>query len=262
MVFGGSLYVPPPHYPHLLFVCVCVCVCTLSSKQQQGSCYHTKEPSWGNRSKAASDIIIARHWHRSSLWVRGEIEMKKNFALWRKVWSRLWQRATEKAETVGKDGNRWRADKRVIWELASVCCAVLDRAVHGEALTVEPERSLTWHVWCGPAPAIQPFVVPPYWAAWQWSAKQQWQRGPTIRMANLLMHPRADSLTFLFTTQSGCERDSDEKTERGRGKKQTKCCFSFNRLVVSCSHSCCGIQHATLRASWFCLRQQSSGGHR
>lgn len=26
-----------------------------------------------------------------------------------------------------------------------------------------------------------------------------------MRMANLLMHPRADSLTFLFTTQSGCE---------------------------------------------------------
>lgn len=38
-------------------------------------------------------------------------------------------------------------------------------------------------------------------------------------MANLLMHPRADSLTFLFTTQSGCEGESDEKIERGRGKK-------------------------------------------
>lgn len=68
--------------------------------------------------------------------------MKKNSALWRKVWSGLRQRATEKAETEGKDGNRWRADKRVIWELASVCCAVLGRAAHGEALTVEPERSL------------------------------------------------------------------------------------------------------------------------
>lgn len=38
-------------------------------------------------------------------------------------------------------------------------------------------------------------------------------------MANLLMHPRADSLTFLFTTQSGCEGESDEKIERGRGEK-------------------------------------------
>lgn len=41
-------------------------------------------------------------------------------------------------------------------------------------------------------------------------------------MANLLMHPRADSLTFLFTTQSGCEGESDEKTERGRGRKKNK----------------------------------------
>lgn len=38
-------------------------------------------------------------------------------------------------------------------------------------------------------------------------------------MANLLMHPRADSLTFLFTTQSGCEGESDEKTEKAEKKK-------------------------------------------
>lgn len=92
-------------------------------------------------------------------------------------------------------------------------------AVRGVTLTAEPERSLIWHVWCGPAPAIHPFVVPPHWAAWQWSAKQQWQRGPTIRMANLLMHHRADSLTFLFTIQSGCEGGRDEK--RGSGATTT-----------------------------------------
>ena len=37
-----------------------VCACTLSSKQQQGSCYRTKEASRGNPAKAAGDIIIAR----------------------------------------------------------------------------------------------------------------------------------------------------------------------------------------------------------
>lgn len=148
-----------------------------------------------------------------------------------------------------------------------VCCAVLCwaglcSAVHGAALTAEPKRSLIWHVWCGPAPTIQPFVVPPHWAAWQWSAKQQWQRGPTIRMANLLMHPRADSLTFLFTTQSGCEGGRDERRERGgkKKKKETKCCFSFNHPVVSCPHSCCSLQDATLQACWCCLRQLSRIG--
>ncbi len=42
-------------------------------------------------------------------------------------------------------------------------------------------------------------------------------------MANLLMHPRADSLTFLFTTQSGCEGgERDERRERGGKKKKKK----------------------------------------
>lgn len=137
----------------------------------------------------------------------------------------------------------------------SLCVwAVLCWAVHGAALTAEPKRSLIWHVWCGPAPTIQPFVVPPHWAAWQWCAKQQWQRGPTIRMANLLMHPRADSLTFLFTTQSGCEGgDRWENRERREEKKRRS--FSFNHPVVSYPHSCCGLQDATLQACWFCLRQ-------
>lgn len=46
--------------------------------------------------------------------------MKKDSALGRKAWSGPRQRATEKAETARKDGNRWRADKRVIWELECV----------------------------------------------------------------------------------------------------------------------------------------------
>lgn len=82
-------------------------------------------------------------------------------------------------------------------------------------------------------------------------------------MANLLMHPRADSLTFLFTTQSGCEKGGEmrEEREEGRGKKkETKCCFSFNHPVVSCPHSCCGLQDATLQACWFCFRQLSRIG--
>lgn len=113
---------------------------------------------------------------------------------------------------------------------AGMCVCVLCSAgqgVHGAALTAEPKRSLIWHVWCGPAPTIQPFVVPPHWAAWQWSAKRQWQRGPTIRMANLLMHPRADSLTFLFTTQHECERGRDEKAEKGEKAKRNKMLLFF-----------------------------------
>lgn len=114
----------------------------------------------------------------------------------------------------------------------SVWSALVCWATHGAALTAEPKRSLIWHVWFGPAPTIQPFVVPPHWAAWQWSAKQQWQRGPTIRMANLLMHPRADSLTFLFTTQSGCEEGGiDERTENGGGKR--------NKMLFFFQSSCC-----------------------
>lgn len=112
----------------------------------------------------------------------------------------------------------------------NVCVCVLclaGQGVHGAALTAEPKRSLIWHVWCGPAPTIQPFVVPPHWAAWQWSAKRQWQRGPTIRMANLLMHPRADSLTFLFTTQHECERGRDEKAEKGEKAKRNKMLLFF-----------------------------------
>lgn len=60
-------------------------------------------------------------------------------------------------------------------------------------------------------------------------------------MANLLMHPRADSLTFLFTAQRGCEkgcwgRDGVRAAVAGGG---AKCCFSFNHPVVSCPHKCC-----------------------
>lgn len=94
-------------------------------------------------------------------------------------------------------------------------------------------------------------------------------------MANLLMHPRADSLTFLFTIQRGCKRVEgrwgvgwggggvDERTENGgKGeKKETKCCFPFNHPVVSCPHSCCALQDATLQACWLCLRRRSSVGH-
>lgn len=44
-------------------------------------------------------------------------------------------------------------------------------------------------------------------------------------MANLLMHPRADSLTFLFTTQSGCEgvemrEEGEEEREEKKKEKQ------------------------------------------
>lgn len=50
------------HYCLCAWVCarVCACFCTLSGKQQQGSCYHTKEPSRGDPTKAGGDIIIAR----------------------------------------------------------------------------------------------------------------------------------------------------------------------------------------------------------
>lgn len=43
-------------------------------------------------------------------------------------------------------------------------------------------------------------------------------------MTNLLMHPRADSLTFLFTSQSGCEGwGGDGRRERvGKGRKKNK----------------------------------------
>lgn len=40
-------------------------------------------------------------------------------------------------------------------------------------------------------------------------------------MANLLMHPRADSLTFLFTAQSRCERRELRKEERKGRKNRT-----------------------------------------
>ena len=135
------------------------------------------------------------------------------------------QRRQEQWGKKGIDGGLTKA-----W-YGSWCVCLLCSTVHGAALTAEPKRSVIWHVWCGPAPTIQPFVVPPHWAAWQWSAKQQWQRGPTIRMANLLMHPRADSLTFLFTTQSGCKGgEMREGREEGR-KKRNKMLF----FLQSCS---------------------------
>lgn len=107
-------------------VCVCVYfmlflvrVYSLSSKQQQGSCYHTKESSWGNPSKAASDIIIARRWHGSSLCVRGEMEIKNL-----RVGQDGNHQKKQRQKQWGKEGNRWRADKRVVWELVSVLCYV------------------------------------------------------------------------------------------------------------------------------------------
>lgn len=58
------------------------------------------------------------------------------------------------------------------------------------------------------------------------------KEGPTIRMANLLMHPRADSLTFLFTTQSRCEREL--RKEERKGKKNRMLFFiSIIRLYLA-----------------------------
>lgn len=79
------------------------------------------------------------------------MEMKKGFCTWEKSveWvTTVRQRAAEEAETERKEGNRWRADKRVVWELVCVCVCVVLRwarlysAVHGAALTAEPKRSL------------------------------------------------------------------------------------------------------------------------
>lgn len=117
--------------------------------------------------------------------------------------------------------------------------------VRGVTLTAEPERSLIWHIWCGPAPTIHPFVVPPHWAAWQWSAKQQWQRGPTIRMANLLMHPRADSLTFLFTIQSGYE--GKEMRKRGEKREEEKKTTKKKQMLFFLQSSCCILPTQLLR---------------
>lgn len=56
-------------------------------------------------------------------------------------------------------------------------------------------------------------------------------------MANLLMHPRADSLTFLFTTQSGCEGGDEkrERAERGKKKKQNAVFLSIILLYLACT---------------------------
>ena len=76
------------------------------------------------------------------------MEMKKGFCTWEKgiEWAEsVRQRATERAETVRKEGNRWRADKRMGWELVlcvALCWARLCSSVHGAALTAEPKRSL------------------------------------------------------------------------------------------------------------------------
>lgn len=72
-----------------------------------------KEPSRGNPSKAAGDIIIARRWHGSSSWVRGETEMKKNPALGRKAQSGLRKRAGARAR-MAKKGSRRGSDKPAI----------------------------------------------------------------------------------------------------------------------------------------------------
>lgn len=50
-------------------------------------------------------------------------------------------------------------------------------------------------------------------------------------MANLLMHHRADSLTFLFTSQSGCKGGTDENRERG-GKKKKETKFVFPSIIL------------------------------
>lgn len=50
-------------------------------------------------------------------------------------------------------------------------------------------------------------------------------------MANLLMHPTADSLTFLFTTQSRCERRELRKEERKGRKHRTP---FFLSIICSC----------------------------
>lgn len=56
-------------------------------------------------------------------------------------------------------------------------------------------------------------------------------------MANLLMHPRADSLTFLFTTQSGYEGGREETRERGgKEKKERK---KRNKMLFFLQSSCC-----------------------
>lgn len=69
-----------------------------------------------------------------------------------------------------------------------------------------------------------------------------------MRMANLLMHPRADSLTFLFTTQSGCEgKEMREGVVEG-WKIATMCCFSFNHSIAVCLRGCRALQGAI---HWF-----------
>lgn len=195
---------------------------------QQESCYNTKRPSWGNppQSKAASDIIIVRCWHGSSVRVRSEMEIQKK----KTFCSENVERAKMKSE---RGENRWRTDKSVLRRLVSaLCCAghgcvLLGCAWRSTDCWAQTVTHMTCR--CRPAPAIQPFVVP-HWAVWQWSAKQQWQRGPTIRMANLLMHQRADSLTFLFTSQRGCKGGTNENRERGGKKKETK--FVFPSIIL------------------------------
>lgn len=54
-------------------------------------------------------------------------------------------------------------------------------------------------------------------------------------MANLLMHPRADSLTFLFTTQSGCE--GVEMREEGEEEREEK--KKRNKMLFFLQSSCC-----------------------
>lgn len=83
-------------------------------------------------------------------------------------------------------------------------------------------------------------------------------------MANLLMHPRADSLTFLFTAQSGNEGgERDERGAREEGRK-INVVFSFNHAVLSCPHSCCALQDAAPKACWCFVQtveQNGGGGH-
>lgn len=54
-------------------------------------------------------------------------------------------------------------------------------------------------------------------------------------MADLLMHPRADSLTFLFTTQG--ERERELRKEERKEKESRTLFVPFNHPGASCSDS-------------------------
>lgn len=247
-------------------------------------CLHTKQRATAgellpHKRALTGQSLQSSQWHHhceTLTWVisasqRWNGDEKKGFCTSEKkrgVGSR--HRAAEKAGTVRKEGNRRRADKRMVWE--PVCArAVLGWAMLGcvwssidcWAQTVTHMTCLMWaspyhSALCGAATLSGVTMKCKAAVAKRANYKddqstyapQSWQLDISIHQSE-----------WLWGVGGRWEKRESREGEKKKQKKP-KCCFSFNHPVVSCPHSCCGLQDATLQACWFCFRQLSSGGHR